>query len=356
MRLVCLLALLALLMLIPNGLLAQHKLTVNVDNTSTFIGRQLAIRVVDVATAAEVIRYTESAIQGIEYTRQLLGLVQGHSYTVDLYIDKNGDGDYDAPPVDAAWRLMVDGVTADAAVHFVALNNTTDIMFPRKPLVQPHYLTKTYVGSWNNLTYNTTGQATGTSTVNFEHGTADLSMTTNGAFGIPAPITMNFTGTINNTGDSADLTPVAPASGYLRFVRGRVYGVVTLQSPSVMLEILGYTGDQQIMFTYSMTGAYTANGIMTMTQGTATGITDFVMGYAVSATAQPNPTATSVLLRSNAPFTRVALYDVSGMLVRSVEVGETLEHMLDMRTLPRGVYMATMRGNATAGRIQIVVQ
>jgi hypothetical protein len=54
-------------------------------------------------------------------------LEPGQSYMVDFYTDHNGNGSYDPPPADHAWRLDVDGVSGDTEIEFTHNISFTDI-------------------------------------------------------------------------------------------------------------------------------------------------------------------------------------------------------------------------------------
>ncbi len=49
------------------------------------------------------------------------------SYMVDFWADHNGNGKYDAPPTDHAWRIEVDNVKSDTVIPFVHNTDFTDI-------------------------------------------------------------------------------------------------------------------------------------------------------------------------------------------------------------------------------------
>ena len=59
-----------------------------------------------------------------------LGLQIGEDYYIDFYADHNGNGQYDAPPVDHAWRLELSNVAGDSQLDFTHNTNFTDIEWP----------------------------------------------------------------------------------------------------------------------------------------------------------------------------------------------------------------------------------
>jgi hypothetical protein len=54
-------------------------------------------------------------------------LVDQRSYMLDFWADLNGNGTYDAPPVDHAWRIMLAGTAQDSTIAFTHNTNFTDI-------------------------------------------------------------------------------------------------------------------------------------------------------------------------------------------------------------------------------------
>jgi hypothetical protein len=49
---------------------------------------------------------------------------------VDFYADHNGNGVYDPPPADHAWRLELNDVAGDSELDFTHNTNFTDIQWP----------------------------------------------------------------------------------------------------------------------------------------------------------------------------------------------------------------------------------
>ena len=53
-----------------------------------------------------------------------------HDYNIDFYADLNGNGLYDAPPVDHAWRVSFTSTSGDHVENFEHNTNFTDIQWP----------------------------------------------------------------------------------------------------------------------------------------------------------------------------------------------------------------------------------
>ncbi len=103
------------------------KLTLNFNGMSPHLGEKLEIRVIDKATGKEVGREVVSSIPSANFSVDLHVLLAGHSYWVDFYADHNGNGIYDAPPTDHAWRLEANSVTGDVTLDFTHNLNFVDI-------------------------------------------------------------------------------------------------------------------------------------------------------------------------------------------------------------------------------------
>lgn len=57
-------------------------------------------------------------------------IVVGNSYFIDFYADYNENAEYDIPPVDHAWRIVLDSAEGDTTVDFAHNTDFTDISWP----------------------------------------------------------------------------------------------------------------------------------------------------------------------------------------------------------------------------------
>ncbi len=106
----------------------KQNLTFDFTGMTPHIGQQLEIRVRDMnRTGKEVGRVSLAAIAGADFSVDLPFLEIGHNYIVDFYADLNGNGIYDAPPMDHAWREMVADVDGDESLAFSHNTNFVDI-------------------------------------------------------------------------------------------------------------------------------------------------------------------------------------------------------------------------------------
>jgi len=91
-----------------------------------FLGLPLEVRVIDKSTGQEAGRNRQSITAAV-FQLKLGVLETGQSYQVDLFIDASGNGLYDPPPADAAWRLQVDKVDGFTNLLFTPDAAMTDI-------------------------------------------------------------------------------------------------------------------------------------------------------------------------------------------------------------------------------------
>ena len=95
-----------------------------------YVGQRLEARVVADATGEEVLRVLTTAIPAGAFDLVLEPLETEAAYRVDLYVDVNGDGWYDRPPEDAAWRVDLGTVVGDVIIPFSAAAEMVDVDWP----------------------------------------------------------------------------------------------------------------------------------------------------------------------------------------------------------------------------------
>lgn len=104
--------------------------TLQLRNMTPHIGQRFQARVVERTTGVELNRVTLAAIQSADFDITLDGIVVGGSYNIDFYADHNGNGRYDAPPADHAWRLVVESATGNETLTFTHNTIFTRILWP----------------------------------------------------------------------------------------------------------------------------------------------------------------------------------------------------------------------------------
>jgi len=95
------------------------------------LGQRFALRVLDSLSlrvvADTLIRHLAGPDFRLRFER---ALAAGRSYWIDFYADLNGNGHYDPPPADHAWRLSLGGVISDSDLSFRYWTGFTDVQFP----------------------------------------------------------------------------------------------------------------------------------------------------------------------------------------------------------------------------------
>ena len=103
---------------------AAGTLTINFTGMTPHVGQTLWLLVTD-DTGEDVARL--SRVVETVFSVDVPGIEAGQSYTVDFFADHNGNGFYDAPPADHAWRLETGSATGDVVLDFVHNTNFTDV-------------------------------------------------------------------------------------------------------------------------------------------------------------------------------------------------------------------------------------
>jgi plastocyanin len=103
----------------------KKMLTINFSGMNPHVGQTLWLSVTEKDSGKEIERRMETI--AVDFSMQVSGLEMGHSYNIDFFADHNGNGSYDAPPADHAWRMELDNVVADTMLTFMHNTNFTDI-------------------------------------------------------------------------------------------------------------------------------------------------------------------------------------------------------------------------------------
>jgi hypothetical protein len=103
----------------------KNKLTVQFMNMNPHVGQDFHLEVNDKETG-ENIREMDT-VAAVDFMISVYGIEIGKSYDVDFYADHNGNGIYDAPPADHAWRMELIEVMGDTTLMFTHNTNFTDI-------------------------------------------------------------------------------------------------------------------------------------------------------------------------------------------------------------------------------------
>jgi hypothetical protein len=105
----------------------QTTLTLNLTGMTPHIGQLFEARLIDKLDLKEIDRKKVPSVSSASFSVVFDGIENGHSYFIDFYADMSGNGLYDPPATDHAWRLSADNINGGASVNFVHNTNFTDI-------------------------------------------------------------------------------------------------------------------------------------------------------------------------------------------------------------------------------------
>jgi hypothetical protein len=108
----------------------KYLLTVNLTSMTPHLGQLFELRVVRQDNQVEIGRVSIPAVLVTDFTVYIPEFELEQGYNIDFYADHNGNGIYDAPPVDHAWRLSFNSSTGDVVQDFTHNTNFTDIQWP----------------------------------------------------------------------------------------------------------------------------------------------------------------------------------------------------------------------------------
>jgi mono/diheme cytochrome c family protein len=106
--------------------------TLSLTGMTPHVGQTLTVAVFNKKTApndaALVGLYRVDAIPSAAFSIAIPGIIQANEdYWVDLHADLNGNGSYDAPPTDHAWRVSQSSDATGLAVSFAHAATFTDV-------------------------------------------------------------------------------------------------------------------------------------------------------------------------------------------------------------------------------------
>lgn len=106
---------------------ASFTLTVGFEGMTPHLGQKFFFYLKDAATGLYMDSTTLDAVRGASFELGSSLIKPGNSYFIDFYADHNGNGKYDAPPADHAWRMSLEDVKGDTAMTFTHNVNFTNI-------------------------------------------------------------------------------------------------------------------------------------------------------------------------------------------------------------------------------------
>lgn len=108
--------------------------TINLSGMDGAVGKMFEVRVIDTASASNgppgrvIGIYHLGSVPAASFSVTIPEIINASTYRVDFYVDENGNGGYDAPPTDHAWRRTQGGTSAGGlVVNFTHDTTYTDI-------------------------------------------------------------------------------------------------------------------------------------------------------------------------------------------------------------------------------------
>jgi len=108
----------------------KHRLRLALTGMAANTGQEMVLYVRDLGTGNYLDTVSVDAIPSDEFTMDSYVIGPGGSYMLDFYADLNGNGLYDAPPVDQAWRILSGTTVGDLQLDFSHNQDFTDIFQP----------------------------------------------------------------------------------------------------------------------------------------------------------------------------------------------------------------------------------
>lgn len=105
----------------------RYLLTINFSSMDPHVGQMLEFAVEDDSTSQEVGRMKINSIPNSAFSATLSGLELNREYQIEMYSDHNGNGLYDDPPTDHAWRIDFTNSSGDVSVDFVHNTEFKDV-------------------------------------------------------------------------------------------------------------------------------------------------------------------------------------------------------------------------------------
>lgn len=107
----------------------QNILTINFAGMTPHIGQMLEIKLENSTLEKEIGRVKIPAIASASFPVQIIGLTEPGDYSVEFYADLNGNGIYDVPPTDHAWKIGFNYTGGNVDVPFTHNATFTDIQW-----------------------------------------------------------------------------------------------------------------------------------------------------------------------------------------------------------------------------------
>lgn len=108
-------------------------LTINFTGMTPHVGQTLWLVVEDRDESEEILRMSRLIEES--FTVEVPGIVAGNDYRVEFFADHNGNGSYDDPPTDHAWRYDLDEVSENEVLDFTHNTDFKDVDWDHRVVV-----------------------------------------------------------------------------------------------------------------------------------------------------------------------------------------------------------------------------
>jgi hypothetical protein len=113
----------------------KHLFTLHLHEMTPHLNDYFALRIVDNGANQELGRIELDSVRTAEFSLSAPGLAvdlpgDTMAFRADFWADFNGNGQYDPPPADHAWRLNFADTTGDVVLNFTHNTDFTDIQWP----------------------------------------------------------------------------------------------------------------------------------------------------------------------------------------------------------------------------------
>lgn len=287
--------------------LSAAAVTLNLTGMSPHLGQEIYFALIEASTGEVIDRISETVEESFSVV--LSGVESGSSYYIDFFADHNGNGYYDAPPTDHAWRLELPDATGSEVLNFEHNTDFIDIQWKHRLRVRfdgmnPHLgqMLTLYVYDIANGIYIDTVVVPSIEEAKFDVESNVLEPM--GSYRV------DFYADFNGNG-SYDAPPADHAWSL---------------EPGVV------TGDVDLEFTHNtdFTDIFATTGLVDR---------EGDLGLSV----YPNPADDYVTIEAESEIISVHLYDARGSVVRNLKEGRTRWVKLSLDGIEPGVYFLEIR-------------
>lgn len=108
-------------------------LTINFSGMTPHVGQMGMFLIYDEESGEEIERSGATIEESFSMT--VPGIRAGHDYVIDIFVDHNSNGYYDAPPTDHAWRMELLNANGNETINFIHNTNFTDIEWVHRAIL-----------------------------------------------------------------------------------------------------------------------------------------------------------------------------------------------------------------------------